>query len=175
METHSETAAGSDLAVALRPAEIGDVAQLRELARAAYPDTLLSLCLETLDFHEQCLQHGLDDGRSLFVLERQAQPIGGCGLHRYIWGPRDVCWGSWFFIAPQFRRPGLALLMFRALVCEAKAMGFTRLYVETPAADPHYARLALYLPRGGFKLEASLPDHYAPGVDQLIYSLRLAR
>jgi RimJ/RimL family protein N-acetyltransferase len=134
---------------------------------------LLPLCIATLDFHEQCLKYGLDDGRTLFVVDHDGHNVGGCGLHHFIWGPKDICWASWFFVAPEFRQPTVALSMLRGLFREARLRGFGRLYVETPANDPDYARVAAYLPRAGFTHEASVRDFYAPDVDQLIFLLKL--
>lgn len=156
----------------LRLAGTDDIASLREMAYLSYSPGLRSFCVATLNFHEACLKHGLDDGRFLFTFEYAGELAGGCGLHRYVWGPLNVCWGSWFFIASRFRRPGVALKMFLDLLVEARSRGFSRMYVETPATDD-YANISSQLPRVGFLLEATLPGYYAPQADQLIFRLDL--
>lgn len=157
----------------LRAAKTEDMPLLRELARISYAPSLLRQCLATLAFHEQCLKYGLDDGRTMFVYEHGGQDVGGCGLHHFIWGPPDVCWASWFFVAPQFRQPTIALGMLYGLLHEARSRGYGRIYIETPTSDPDYARVATYLPRAGFTLEARIVDFYAMHIDQLIFRLDL--
>lgn len=157
----------------LRLATLEDIEGLRALARKSYASGLLPLCIATLDFHEECLRHRLDDGRSLFVFERSGQAIGGCGLHRYIWGPRDVCWGSWFFISPGFRNAGAAQRMSRLLLAQAVSRGFVRMYVEASSPHENFGRLAFQLQRYGFELQATLPGFYAPNVDQLLFRRQL--
>lgn len=150
-----------------------DMPSLTRVAAASYPPSLRPLCLETLDFHARCLEAGLDDGRLLFSLRLHGETIGGCGLHRYIWAPPTICWGSWYFIHPEFRDPQRALFMFRCLKAAALERGFEWFYVETPSADPEYARVSRYLPRAGFSLVGQLTDYYGPAIDQLIFRLNL--
>jgi GNAT superfamily N-acetyltransferase len=160
---------------ALRRVNLLDIPRFRELAQESYHDSLLMLCLETIDFHEQCLRYGLDDGRQLYLytLRDGTRVAGCCGLHRYIWGPRDICWASWFFVRPEYRKSGVPQKMFLALLNQARNQGFKRLFVETPTAHPSYSRISLLLPRLGFVLEARFSGFYAPDVDQLIFSMRL--
>lgn len=63
--------------------------------------------------------------------------------------------------------------MFKALMNEARSRKFRRMYVETPSDHPDYARVATYLLRAGFKLQARLSGYYARDVDQLILSMNL--
>lgn len=148
---------------------VTNIAILRGLAALSYQEALLQLCLETIDFHHECLKRGIDDGRHLFVFESRTDVLGCCGFHRYIWGPRDTCWASWFFVNPEFRKPGVAPIMFLSLLDECRRAGFKRLYAETPSSNERYSRIALHLPKAGFTLAATLSDYYGPGIDQLMF------
>lgn len=150
---------------------VEDIPDAISLARRSYSDGLVEACLETLRFHEVCLRIGLDDGRRLFKYVRNGRLAGVCGLHRYLWGPPDCAWLSWFFIDPVFRCGLHAYRMFLALIYAAAMDGIVRLYVETPSDDVDYASVGGYLARLGFVRQAILPDYYRPGVDMLIFSI----
>jgi RimJ/RimL family protein N-acetyltransferase len=134
---------------------------------------LVSPCVETLRQHAAARQIGFDDGRLLFTASRDDVMIGVCGLHRYIWGPSDIAWLSWFFVAPEARNSTVGLWMFSELLDISQTMGLRALYVETPNGGEEYANVYRYLPRLGFERQACLPNYYANGTDMLILMLPL--
>ena len=157
--------------VHLERVNLMDMPEVIAVAQASYNPKLLPLCLQTLNFHAECLRYGLNDGRTLFRLKKSSELVGVCGLHHYLWGPPTACWLSWFFVDPRYRGCWIGFSMFSALVRAARERGFRALFIETPSAHPEYSALKGYLDRIGFTQEASVTDYYEEGVDLLIYRL----
>jgi GNAT superfamily N-acetyltransferase len=155
----------------LEPVTLEDMPEIMAVARVAYGPKLLPLCLETLNFHAECLRYGLNDGRTLYQLRRSGGLVGVCGLHRYLWGPPAACWISWFFIDPSYRGRWIGFSMFSALLHSARERGVRTLYIETPSAHPEYSALKTHLDLVGFTHEASIIDYYEEGVNLLIYKM----
>jgi RimJ/RimL family protein N-acetyltransferase len=157
------------------PLEMHDIDDAIRLARKSVHPTPLPWVIETLEFHRNAAIAGLDDGRSFYKLEERGQIRGLCGLHRYIWGPPNVCWASWFIVDPIRRHtkaPGrLAMYLFRMARCQ----GFHKMYVETYQGESPYVEIERALPRLGFHLEAVLHDYIEPNVNSAIYVYDLRR
>ena len=159
--------------IKLQVVGVEDMDDVIDLASRAFASTeFLPWALETLKFQKKCLQAGMDDGRTLFRLQEHGQTVGVCGTHRYIWGPKSICWGSWFFIDPANRGTITAYKLALGLLRCAKEMGFRIMYVETSRNDPNYSTISSYMERFGCSLHATVPDYYNRGADMQIYSIR---
>ena len=78
-----------------------DIPSALELAKRSVAPIPLPWVISTLEFHSHCLRHGVDDGRRFF-LQRHGEHVAGlCGYHRYLWGPPNACWASWFILDPK--------------------------------------------------------------------------
>jgi len=155
----------------LRPLIAEDIPEALTLASEAYSPGLQEACLRTLREHETALRSSLSDGRRLFVHRHSTQLVAVCGLHTYSWGPADISWLSWFFIAPRFQRTFFPAQVFASLIFEARRLGLRAIYVETPSPASSYSEVFSYLARVGFLHQATLPDYYEPGVDLCISKL----
>lgn len=161
--------------IELQPFEPSNLLQAVDLAQRSYGSGLVVPCVETLRQHAAARQIGFDDGRLLFTATRSGVMVGVCGLHRYVWGPADVAWLSWFFVAPEARGSSVGLRMFAQLLHVSRNMSLRALYVETPSGGEEYADIYRYLPRLGFERLACVPNYYANGTDMLIFTFPLLR
>jgi len=93
------------------------------------------------------------------------------------YGPTPCTEGSWdlYWIAvhPKAQGGGLGRRLAALVEQRVAEAGGRRLYAET-ASKPLYAPTRAYYQALGYRLEAVVPDFYAPGDDKLIYARPLA-
>ena len=76
----------------------------------------------------------------------------------------------WIAVAPGWQRRGVATALLAGVVRRVRESGGERLYAETSTRAAYAATNAFYRDRG-FRLVATLPDHFAPGDGKAIYEL----
>lgn len=74
----------------------------------------------------------------------------------------------WIVVDRAAQGGGIGRRLLEAVVADAAAVGCTRLYAETEAT-PQYAPTRAFYAACGFRLQAVLPDYYAPGAGQQIW------
>ena len=95
----------------------------------------------------------------------------------------DVCYGpialtrssfdlSWIAVRPALQRTGLGRRLMDAAEAGARELGATAMYVET-SSQPQYEPTRSFYRRLGYRAAAELPDFYAPGDGQVIFTKRL--
>lgn len=127
----------------------------------------------TMRFHFDCKEHGLDDGRSYFVWKPDEIIKGLAGLHHYVWGPKENVWLSWFAVDPECQGQGIGQELLLAIEETARGMGYTKFLVETyEHADFDKAR-AFYT-TNGFEKVGSIADYLPEGSEMVVYGKRIA-
>ena len=98
-----------------------------------------------------------------FLLAEQPDgPLLGYACYGHAAATRSAWDLYWIVVHPETQRTGLGRRLLDAVLAEVETAGGTRLYVETEAADLYAPTRAFYA-GCGFRLQAVLPDFYAPG------------
>ncbi|HUL06977.1 MAG TPA: GNAT family N-acetyltransferase [Candidatus Acidoferrum sp.] len=147
-----------------------DANAVRELTAATgfFSDEEVAVAIELV---EARLAQGLASGyRFLFA-------DGGGRLDGYVcYGPIALTRSSfdlyWIAVRPGAQRAGLGRRLMEAAEAQARALGATAMYVET-SSRPQYEPTRTFYRRIGYRAAAELPDFYAPGDGQVIFTKRL--
>ena len=149
-----------------------DIEPATRLIRRAMSTTEARQALETFHFHFGCEHHGLEDGRTYYVLPDSTSIRGLVGLHRYIWGPPENVWLAWFAVDPDLQGQGLGSLLLQAVVREAQSRAFSKLFVETYSTPEFDAARRFY--RSHAFVEVGSIESYLPcGGDMVVFCRHL--
>ena len=110
-------------------------------------------------------------GGSCWVAEEDGTVIGLVGIMRDD-EVDDVVWLGYFAVDPAHHRRGLGKQLFEVAVAAARDGNNRRLYVDTSSTAPFTAARAFYKAMG-LSLDATLPDFYGKGEDQLFFRMSL--
>lgn len=122
----------------------------------------------TMNFHFDCEDNKLDDGRSYYIWKNDQQICGLAGLHNYTWGPKENVWLGWFAVGKEFRRKGYGRQLIKRIESIGYSTGYRKFFVET-YSSPHFAEANLFYVKTGFTLVSRIPCYMNDGADMLIY------
>ncbi len=126
-------------------------------------------CVEEL--WKEYLAKGKASGYEFLVYRENGRAIGFI-----CFGPRPLTFGTfdlyWIAVSSEARRRGIGRLLVARMEEEVKRMGGRLILVET-SGTPSYAPARKFYEACGYRLQATIPDFYAPGDDLLIYAKRL--
>lgn len=151
---------------------------LRRELRPEDPASIRRLVAETgffnppeLDIAEELPRERLKNGEASgyhFLLADRDGRLAGYTCFGPIAGTAASFDLYWIAVHPELQRLGLG----RTLMAETEkliaAAGGRRVYVDTSQRE-QYASTRLFYERCGYRLEATLPDFYAPGDGKAIY------
>lgn len=126
----------------------------------------------TMDYHFNCLSHGIDDGRLYYVWRSSEQLCGLVGLHHYLWGPEQNVWLSWFAVEPSLQRQGHGTALLAAIESTALQRGYRRFLVETYGHEDFDNARTFYLSQG-FAEVGRISDYIGDGSDMFVYRKEL--
>ncbi len=119
---------------------------------------------ETMDFYFKCEKCDLNSGRKYYVWRYQNKIQGLVGLHKYLWGPKENVWLSWFAVHPEHHGKGVGSALMNAIEKQAKEAGFKKFLIET-YDSPTFAKARSFYSAQGFskigKIKGYLPDDSA--------------
>lgn len=127
---------------------------------------------ETLDFHFTCRLHGMDDGRTYYVLADTTSIQGVVGLHRYLWGPPENVWLAWFAVDPKLLGTGCGTRLLDYILDRATNGGYRKLYIET-YSTPEFAAARRFYETKGFALAGGVQSYLPGGGDMVVYAREL--
>jgi GNAT superfamily N-acetyltransferase len=91
------------------------------------------------------------------------------------WGPTPCTLGTfdlyWMAVAPDLRGAGIGTALLHRM--EQRLVGAARLVVVETAGRPDYAPTRSFYEARGYRRTAVIPDFYAPGDDQVVYTKQL--
>ncbi len=175
MQRSKSKSHASDLVFKIRRFRPVDLGRVTNVIREVYPPKPRRWALATFRYHVRHQQAGIADGRTFFLVETNGNIVGVFGTHTHIWGPPDIAWASWFFVAKRFHRSRYALRVAELFFARLQSSHIRRLYVETYSAHPDYSLIAGILPKIGFVLEARLLNYVQSGVDMLYFAKDISR
>lgn len=155
IEIQSMTEADVDEAVAL-------IATAMNVDEAAW-------ARETMAYYFKCKQNDIDSGREYFVWRHDGRVRGGVGLHRYLWGPRENVWLSWFAVHPELQGMNVGSMLLSAIEKRAREAGFKKFLVETYDSPDFEKAVAFYKARG-FSLSGEIKKYLPDGSPMLVFS-----
>jgi len=116
---------------------------------------------------EERLERGPASGYH-FVFCAIGEATAGYACYGPIAGTRDSYDLFWIAVHRTFQRRGLGRAILDDVERRIAAAGGSRIYVETSSRD-QYAPTRAFYENHGYRLEATLPDFYAPGDGKLVY------
>ena len=123
---------------------------------------------ETMEFYFACKKHGIDSGRDYYVWREGGQICGMVGLHRYLWGPKENVWLSWFAVHPEYQGRGAGTALMERIREKASSAGYKKLLVET-YDGPTFEKARRFYTAGGFQQSGRI-DNYLPDGSAMIVS-----
>ena len=147
--------------------------EVLSLAKLSFSKTSWPWVKCSLDEHKTSREAEINDGREFFVLERDGRLVGVTGYHCYSWGPEDVCWGSWFFVHPQYRSSFIPFFLARGLLTSVRDRQFRALFIETDGTDEDLYGISKYLDQCGIDKVASIPGYFDQYKKMEIYKISL--
>lgn len=127
---------------------------------------------ETIEFHNFSKKYRKDDGRSYYVAERNNQIIGITGLHRYLWGPKNIVWLGWFAIHKKYQRLGIGSFLLNKVCIIAKNKGFRMIFIET-YSDKDFFKARKFYEKIGFRKVGKINDYIDNKIDMVVYGKKL--
>jgi D-alanine-D-alanine ligase len=120
---------------------------------------------------EARLAQGLASGYRFLFAERDGR------LEGYVcYGPIALTKSSfdlyWIAVRPDLQRTGLGRRLMEAVEGRSRDLGATAMYVET-SSRAQYEPTRVFYRRLGYRAAAELPDFYAPGDGQVIFTKQL--
>jgi GNAT superfamily N-acetyltransferase len=92
------------------------------------------------------------------------------------WGPTPCTLGTydlyWMAVDPALHGAGIGTALLRAM--ESRLAGVARLIVVETAGRPDYTPTRGFYEARGYRAVSRIPDFYAPGDDQVVYTKSLA-
>lgn len=121
---------------------------------------------------EETLRRGKASGYE-FVIATERDRFAGYSCFGRIPGTESSFDLYWIAVEPGLQGRGLGQLLLARSEARVRESGGGRLYVET-SGRAQYAATRRFYERSGYRLEAQLPDFYAPGDAKLILAKTLA-
>ena len=144
----------------------GDPERIRYLAQATgfFSDAEIQVAEELA---QERLSRGGSSGYHFVMVDRDDRLIGytcygpiACTLSSY-----DI---YWIAVQPELQREGLGRRLIEETERLIRESGGTRIYVET-SQRPQYDPTRAFYKNAGYRLEAVIPDFYAPGDGKVIF------
>ena len=148
-----------------------DVPGAVELIRAAMNEEEADWACRSMQYHFECVEKNLDDGRHYFVWQKNSKVLGVVGLHHYNWGPKENVWLGWFALEPKLHGAGAGSRLLDEVICHAENMGFRKVFIET-YTSPTFAKARKFYERKGFK-KAGRIDNYLPDGSAMVVYLKI--
>ena len=137
------------------------------ISKAMNPDEG-QMALNTFLFHFSCKEYNIDDGRTYFVLTKNAHIIGIVGLHHYHWGPPENVWLAWFAVDPDHHGQGIGKYLLNFITNKARTLGYKKFFIET-YSGPEFTRARSFYQSQGFIKVGSVQSYLSNGDNMIIF------
>ena len=171
MRRHSMEELGSSTYV-IRPFGRQDVGVVTDLIDSAMNADEARWADSTLRFHLECRSARIDDSREYHLMTCRGKVVGFCGLHNYVWGPREVVWLGWFAVAPSHQRQGVGARLLEHVIARGRELGYRELYIEA-YDSPVFDKAHRFYGKHGFRKVGGIAGYLPGGSSMIVYSLGL--
>lgn len=145
---------------------------LQQFIHLNAPSSFAMEALETANYHTQCKQSGIDDGRRYFEYFLDDELVGVCGYHQRKCDPPSVVWGGFFITATRSSPLTRMQIKFDSILHILRHTEAQLGYIET-YADQSQSNMLAILEKLDARKVGELKDFYGPGVDMQIMQLDL--
>jgi len=163
-----------DFHVSIEPMMAEDVSRAVELIAAAMNEDEADWAGESMRFYFACQKHGLNSGRRYYVWRHRKNICGLVGLHRYIWGPEENVWLSWFAVHPAYQEKYIGSAMMDAIEELARQAGHKKFLIET-YEHPTFERARSFYLSKGFSQTGRVENYLRDGSAMLVFCKRISR
>jgi ribosomal protein S18 acetylase RimI-like enzyme len=158
---------GPALRETLEPADVEAVRQLVTATRMFNAEEV-EIAAELV---EETLQRGKASGYEFLIASERGR-LAGYSCFGRIAGTQSSFDLYWIAVDPGLQGRGLGQLLLARSEARVRESGGGRLYVET-SGRAQYEPTRRFYARAGYRIEARLPDFYAPGDAKLIFAKAL--
>jgi GNAT superfamily N-acetyltransferase len=159
--------------VSLEPTEESDIEEAVELISVAMNPDEARWARQSMTFYFACKKHGIDSGRQYYVWRDEGRICGLIGLHRYVWGPEQNVWLSWFAVHPERQRGGAGSALMNAVKERAVQAGYKQLLVET-YDSPTFEKARNFYRAKGFVQTGRIENYLPDGSAMIVFTVRLS-
>lgn len=129
---------------------------------------------ETIEFYFETRKKGIRSSREYYVWRDEGKIYGLVGLHRYIWGPKENAWLSWFAVHPDRQREGFGSLLIDSIKEKALQRGYKKLFVETYTQDTFEKARSFYESKGFFEV-GRIDNYLSDGSAMVVFEIDIGR
>jgi GNAT superfamily N-acetyltransferase len=127
----------------------------------------------TMELCFACGKYGIDSGREYYIWRYDRQICGLVGLHRYVWGPEENVWLSWFAVRPDYQRMGAGSALMDTIQEQAVKAGYKKLFIET-YEHPTFEKAHLFYRSKGFRQVGRVENYLSDGSAMLVFGKQIA-
>jgi GNAT superfamily N-acetyltransferase len=157
---------GTDAQVQIRQMKKENIAGAADLVARAMNENEGKWADKTMNFHFECMEKGMDDGRDYYLWWQNENIRGIVGLHHYEWGPPENVWLAWFAVDPMLQGQGFGKRLLDAVHEKAGDLGYQKFFIET-YLHPDFEKAIRFYKKYGFTEHGRI-DNYLPDGSQML-------
>lgn len=128
---------------------------------------------QTMELCFACSKYGIDSGREYYVWRHNRGICGLVGLHRYVWGPEENVWISWFAVRPEYQQMGAGSALMDTIQEQAIKAGYKKLFIET-YEHPTFEKAHTFYRGKGFRQVGRVENYLSDGSAMLVFGMQIA-
>jgi GNAT superfamily N-acetyltransferase len=160
------------LRISIEPMREEDIEETVEVISDAMNRDEAKWAGEGVKFYFACKQHGIDSGREYYVWRHEGRICGLVGLHRYVWGPEENVWLSWFAVRPEYQRKGAGSALMEAIKERAIKAGYKKFLIET-YENPTFEKAHSFYKAQGFSRIGRVENYLPDGSAMIVFGTQL--
>ncbi|MBN2183657.1 MAG: GNAT family N-acetyltransferase [Sedimentisphaerales bacterium] len=158
--------------ITIEPMVEGDIEESVKLINAAMNEDEADWARETFELYFKSRKQGIDSGREYYLWRDDGKIYGLVGLHRYVWGPGENVWLSWFAVHPERQKEGVGGLLLDSIKEKAVQKGYRKLFVETYSGDTFEKARSFYKGKG-FSEVGRIENYLPDGSSMIVFGLNI--
>lgn len=159
--------------ISIEPMTEAQLEEAVQLVAVSMNDDEANWARQTMKLYFACRKLAVDSGRDYYVWQHNGKIYGLVGLHRYIWGPKENVWLSWFAVHPEQQGKGAGSLLIDSIKEQAIKAGHKNLFVETYDNQTFY-KAHLFYKAKGFREMGRIQNYLPDGSAMVIFGMRIA-
>lgn len=161
------------LQISLDPMREEDLEESVQLISLSMNSDEANWAREAMTLYFSCKKHGIDSGREYYVWRHEGKICGLVGLHRYIWGPRENVWLSWFAVHPEQQSKGAGSVLLDSIKEHAIQEGYKKFFIET-YDNPTFKQAHAFYKAKGFSEIGRVEKYLSDGSAMIIFGMKIA-
>jgi GNAT superfamily N-acetyltransferase len=159
--------------ISIEPMREEDIEEAVQVISLAMNSDEAKWAEETIKFYFACKRQGVDSGREYYVWRYGGRICGLVGLHRYVWGPEENVWLSWFAVQPEYQSKGAGSALMDAIKKHAIKAGYKKFFIET-YEHPTFEKAHLFYKAHGFRKIGRVEDYLPDGSAMIVFGMQIA-